>query len=73
MAQAKSRISCEECGKSLKNTPANVSAHMRSQHGIYQRDKRNGTGPTIKGFKRMDGFILLEDDQGNLWLAERIK
>lgn len=68
------KVPCPECGKELvKNY---VGTHMRNSHGISGgisgRARRNGK-PTFQGFKQMDGFVLLEDDQGQLWIAERIR
>ena len=74
MAQAKAKsekVQCETCGKSY--VPAYINTHKRNQHGIYQRGPKALTSLNGSSYTHVEGFILLEDSDGNLWLAEKIK
>jgi hypothetical protein len=79
MAATPTRQACPECGKKLKH----VGMHMKNVHGIAGglsgrvHKSRNGAKPEptfkTRGFTRVEEFIVLEDDDGGMWLAEKIR
>jgi hypothetical protein len=65
---------CDECPRVfklqgyLKRHKRNV--HRKSTQHLPAKINGNITGPE---FSRLEGFILLKDNKGQVWLAERIK
>ena len=69
----------EGCGK--RYAPQGLPGHLKSAHGITVTPKRPSkpkrpaktpakpAGPTFTAVP----FVVLQDDQGGVWLAERIR
>jgi hypothetical protein len=75
--KTKPKIQCRGCDKSF--TEPYVYQHERKEHGIYggaSGKGRNGNAPTFSTqpkLKVVEGMILLQDDEGGMWVAERIR
>jgi hypothetical protein len=70
------KVTCDICKKPF--VAGYIGTHKRVQHGVAggrtgKVRRRNGTQPTFSGLKHVEDMILLQDDEGNMWIAERIK
>jgi hypothetical protein len=70
------KVTCDVCGKPF--VIGYIGTHKRKQHGIAggrsgKARRRNGTQPAFSGLKHVEDMILLQDDEGNMWIAERIR
>jgi hypothetical protein len=68
------KVTCDICHKPF--VVGYISTHKRRQHDVYTgrgRRSSNGNKPTFTGFKTVEDMVLLQDNQGHMWVAERIK
>ena len=72
------KVICPECKRLYAS--GYLVAHRRTAHGVYggrsgRIRKRNGVTPVaqIGGMKVMEDFKVLQDDNGNIWIAERVR
>ena len=75
------KVNCDVCNKPF--VVGYIATHKRRQHGVYggrsgrvhHRTRTNGTQPkpTFAGFKAVEGMIILQDNEGGMWLAEKIR
>jgi predicted RNA-binding Zn-ribbon protein involved in translation (DUF1610 family) len=68
------KVKCPECGNTY--VEGYLATHRRKAHDIRVR-ARNGTTMTKQGtnhkLRVLDDFVVLQDSEGNLWLAEKIR
>jgi hypothetical protein len=81
-AKTSEKVACPECGE--RYVKGYIGSHLKKQHGVIgglsgkPRASKNGKKPTFKTssgrtFEEMEGFLLLTDDEGGMWLAEKIR
>lgn len=74
------RVICDECEGEYDSRGIGAHQMFTGHEGRTPVTKRNGKEivkaqpvSTSDLFRRVDNFILLQDGDGNVWLAERIK
>lgn len=74
---------CPECGKPI--AVSYIGTHRRTKHGVRQRASKNGAVTQPAKTKRQASkrlhvpgytvlpFIVLQDENGDMWIAEKIR